>query len=167
MKFRLSTKSFQHLFFLRFLFEGILYSQGFAIHPPKHDLGIGPGIGVINDLSKNYIANFDISYTHGFHSVSINTKMIKTGNLINWGFQSEFTKWYFLNFGGGIGYMFGDRPAPIYHLFTGFPIGDDILPRLFEPFHILYAEPYYRLNFFHKKKLHEWGLMVKITTYEF
>jgi hypothetical protein len=153
----------KYLFFcILSVFSMMAYGQ--YINYPKNDYGTGPSTAFINCKHKNgYSFNYDNSYTYGVFTSSINLKYINLDGNENIGFQSEFTLWFLANIGGGIGYLFGNKPAPIYHGFIGIPYGDDNFKH--SPFHSIYIEPYYRINYFNKQSIHEIGIMVKITTY--
>jgi hypothetical protein len=141
-----------------------MVTSGQYINYPKNDFGTGPSIAFnICDHKIGYSVNYDNSYTYGIFTSSINLKYLNINGNENVGFQSEFTLWFLANIGGGIGYLFGNKPAPIYHGFIGIPYGDDNFKH--GPFHSIYVEPYYRINNFNKKTIHEFGIMVKITTY--
>jgi hypothetical protein len=150
--------------FLILIFSSILYGQQYNVDLPNKDIGTGPSVAYIySDHKKGYSINYDTSYTYKFFASSVNLKYMNIGGTKNYGFQTEFTFWFLANIGGGAGYLFGDKSAPIYHGFIGVPFGDDDFKH--GPFHSYYIEPYYRLNYFNKKFIHEAGIMFKITTY--
>jgi hypothetical protein len=144
-------------------FSSMLYGQ-YNIALPKNDIGTGPSIAYIySNHKKGYSINYDNSFTYKVFTPSINLKYMNIGGVKNYGFQSEFTFWFIINIGGGAGYLFGSKAAPVYHGFIGIPFGDDDFKH--GPFHSYYIEPYYRINYFNKKFIHEIGIMSKITTF--
>ncbi|MBN1498858.1 MAG: hypothetical protein JW982_01765 [Spirochaetes bacterium] len=149
---------------LLFMFSAIPVYSFHNKQLPENDIGTGPSIAyVFTDNSRGYSINYDTAYTYGYCTASVNAKYLNMDDIENFGLQSEFTFWFFLNIGGGIGYLGGDTEGFIYHGFIGFPIGDDDFKH--GPFHSYYIEPYYRLNYFNSEFIHEFGIMLKITTY--
>jgi hypothetical protein len=141
---------------------------------PEHEFGIGPSFSyILKAKNSGYSFNFDTSYTHAFHwaviiTPSINFKLIKLDKEIYYGPQFELCYWYYVNVGGGVGYLFGEKNKPVYHIFVGLPLIPPIrIEKFMAPFKILYFEPYYRLNVFSKNELfHEIGIIIKINTFD-
>jgi hypothetical protein len=137
------------------------------------DLTIGPSLAIMNNsnaekLGKSF--NFDIAMTWGLFTASSNFKLIDTNGVVDYGVQLELTFWFFVNIGGGVGYLFGDNENIVKHFFVGAPIPTfkrikiKFLRGL--GFNDFVIEPYYRLNFFNDDKIHEFGLMFKVTTWK-
>lgn len=145
-------------------------SGGWNIRLPKHDVGIGPSLAYVyaDDHASSW--NLDISYSYKLFTSSLNLKQISVNDEVYRGAQAEFTFWMALNVGGGAGYLFnGEKSGPIGHIFAGFPMGDDIFSKAFEPLQSGYIEPYARFNLFYSEGASrfwpEAGLLVKVSTY--
>lgn len=130
---------------------------------PDCDVASGPSFAYIKDYKNGrtgYSMNVDTSLSHGQFAASINGKYIRfTDRDRLYGVQSEFTVWLLANLGGGVGYLWGNEKGRVYHVFVGLPI----LLRENGPAYFL--EPYYRCNFFKGNKYHEYGFMIKMTTF--
>lgn len=129
-----------------------------------NDFGIGPSIAWISGPENGYSVNLDMSFTRFIFTPSINLKLVETESERKYGPQFEFTIWTLLNWGGGVGYLYGDDPGRVYHFFVGWPQFD---PFFFEDkiYRSIYFEPYYRLNYHHGEFYHEIGIMCKFSTY--
>ena len=133
---------------------------------PEHDISIGPSVAYVNSENQHGLSsNFDIGYTYYLFTTSINFKQMKIENKNLYGAQAEFTIWAFLNFGGGYGYLYDQKYEWVSHFFIGLPVGGDIFK--IGPFKSQYIEPYYRVNFYKNKKYHEFGILFKMTTFDF
>ncbi len=144
------------------------HSSGAGNLGPMHDIGIGPSGAYLFDGAHGGAINIDVSYSIALFTASTNLKLIVVDDRILAGPQLELTFWLFANIGGGVGYLGGSENGPVYHLFVGVPMGDNWLPKWFEPFNGIYFEPFYRLNYFDPgegRVMHEVGLMIKITTW--
>ena len=135
------------------------YASGWGTIPwPENDLALGPGLAFAYGPDAGYMLGFDTAYTHRSLAASVNLKYVGQPGYQLYGAQAEFSYWFVATWGLGAGYLAGDDAGPIFHLFSGFPFGDDHY----------FVEPYYRLNFFVPDGLqliHEVGLMVKYTTF--
>ncbi|OHD08019.1 MAG: hypothetical protein A2Y41_05820 [Spirochaetes bacterium GWB1_36_13] len=156
-----------------FLFLPCFASAFFNLFPePDHEISIGPSFSLISQGKKiGYSFNFDLSLTDSFGSdlfyftPSINLKQLRINNQVFTGFQTEFTVWLTVNIGGGWGYLWGDSQSSIIHLFTGLPIPLEFDPP-FDYFHTFYLEPYGRLLFFDEKLYYEFGLLIKMSSFD-
>jgi hypothetical protein len=145
------------------------------------DIPNGFGIGSSFAYSMNYSnnkrgfsANTDFSYTIYVVTPSLNLKYLNLKNKSFYGFQFELCIYipYIANLGGGVGYLWGYKNAPIYHIFIGIPIPlilsdknyDPIYKINFKPFNVIAIEPFMRINFFKKDKYFEFGIMLKFNT---
>ncbi len=144
----------------------ILSLEGFK---DVNDFGIGPSFGYMND---NFVFNFDVSYTaKTFVTLSTNYKLFSNNSEWNSLIQMELSFWFFIEFGGGVGYQFKDNNQFMYDFFVGIPIPivpiqyilDQYEKYLFSYFYIV---PYYKINIFGNEKLHEFGLYLKFSTYD-
>ena len=126
---------------------------------PENDVALGPALAYAYGPDAGYALGFDTAYSHKSLAASVNLKYVRQGGYQLYGAQTEFSIWFLANWGLGAGYLGGDDAGPVFHLFTGFPVGDDHY----------FAEPYYRMNFFVPgglELIHEAGLMVKYTTFD-
>lgn len=112
-----------------------------------------------------YAVNLEASYSFYLIAASLNLKYLNIENRSNYGIQFQFCFCILLNVGGGVGYLFGHNAAPVYHIFIGAPlpliISNEKNNIKLGPFKTFYCEPYLRINFFHKDKIFEIGLMFK------
>jgi hypothetical protein len=135
-----------------------------SMNLPINVISIGPSISTFD---KNLSANIDTSWTLLIFTSSINIKYIRLNNTNCYGFQSEFTLWLIINFGGGFGQMYGSERGQIKHLFFGLPLNltkmgagqnnDSRFPGRF-------VEPYVRINYFNNKHYIEAGIYYKVQT---
>ncbi len=152
-----------YIILFMFIIFKLFGAEGFG--EPYNDISFGPSFGYIND---GYTLNAEIS-----HSISLITSSVLLRDLVvnenhNFVIQSEVTLWFIANMGGGIGYLVNEN-IPFYNIFIGIPITvvfHDFLEKI-EPFYMFYIEPYVRFNYFDGKRINEYGLLFKITTYDF
>ncbi len=138
---------------------------GEGIGEPYNDISFGPSFGYINN---GYTLNAEISHSISLITSSLVLRDLVINNNHNFVIQPEVTLWFVVNMGGGVGYLV-DENIPFYNIFIGFPltVGNFDLEDYIEPFYMFYIEPYVRFNFFDGKRINEYGLLFKLTTYDF
>ena len=144
------------------------------------DAGVNKGVGIgplygYDNTSDSHIYGLDLSYSLFIATASLQPRLfLEENSSKNYALDLQFTVWYLVNFGGGLGYKFSNNEALNYHLFLGLPLPIPILSlgdsnqnksseRLFNS---LYIEPYYRYNYYNDFNSHEFGIMIKINTFE-
>lgn len=129
----------------------------------RGDLVSGPSVAYARDNRNDrsgYSFNVDTSISVGVFAVSINAKSITiSSDYFLYGFQLEFTVCFLANWGGGIGYLRGNKKGRVYHTFIGFPIplrgGES------------FVEPYCKCNYFRGDLYHEIGITIKTLIYQY
>ena len=135
---------------------------------PAHDFGIGPYFAYGYGSCHGGAAGLDVSYTWSVLSAAAELRYLHHGGDDLAGPAAGLCVYLLVNVCFEAGYLWGSERGPVYDLFFGVPFGDDLLPDSLLPFRSGYLEPYYRLNYLDiggGLTLHEFGLLVKITTW--
>ncbi len=152
--------------YILLIFITITLFAGEGIGEPFHDISVGPSFGYINN---GYSASFELSHTYRIITSSLVLRYIDIDEKDDYAIQYEFCVWEFINLGIGIGYLLKNETS-ISNLFIGIPVpmpihGESL--KKVSPFYIFYIEPYYRLNYFNDNYINEFGLLFKVTTYDY
>ncbi len=143
---------------------------------------VGPTFSYVSGTSGGWAAGMDLSYlfmltekpdpkkgTQGSafpFSISLHLQAMQENDNIRYGAHLEAVWAILVLIGGSGGYMYGSQERGLnWAFFTALPIPVTRSLNM-GPLHSLVVLPYYRLNWFSGRRIHEFGLQVKLSTWK-
>jgi len=143
---------------------------------------VGPTFSYVNGKSSGWAAGLDLSYLFLFveqpdprkgrqgsafpSSISLHLQAMNENDNLRYGAHLEAVFALGILIGGSGGYMFGSQEHGInWAFFTALPIPTTRSLSL-GPLHSLVFLPYYRLNWFAGRRIHEAGIQIKLSTWK-